>query len=134
HGPGLPAAHGRRAAPLVARASEEARADATGVRRQGQAAGEIAMARVLVVDDEYAIVETIVDVLEGEGYESSSASNGREAIERARETRPDLIIMDSMMPVMDGSEAYREMSRDPELASIPVVLMSAAPASTVTAP
>ena len=92
------------------------------------------MARVLVVDDEYAIVETIVDVLEGEGYECSSASNGREAIERARETRPDLIIMDNMMPVMDGSEAYREMSRDPELASIPVVLMSAAPASTVTAP
>lgn len=95
------------------------------MKRQG--AAEVVMAKVLVVDDEYAIVETIIDVLESQGYECLAASNGREALDCARQERPDLVVMDVMMPVMDGTEALSEMTEDPELASIPVILMSAAP-------
>lgn len=85
------------------------------------------MALVLVADDEYAIVEIVLEALEMWGHECISASNGRDAIERATERRPELIIMDIMMPIMDGREALGELRRSAELAAIPVILMSAAP-------
>jgi CheY-like chemotaxis protein len=84
---------------------------------------------ILIVDDEYAIVETLVDLLEEAGHTCVSAANGRDGVELAKEKHPDLIVMDVMMPVMDGREALQVMSHDPELSKIPVILMSAAPRS-----
>ena len=83
-------------------------------------------AKILVVDDEPAIRELIVAVLEDEGYQAIGAGSGSRALELLPEERPDLVLMDIMMPEMDGREALRRMREQPELAAIPVVMMSAA--------
>jgi CheY-like chemotaxis protein len=62
------------------------------------------MTRILVVDDEPALVEVLSSILEGEGYEVYSASNGREGIERAQNLLPDLVILDYLMPGLNGAE------------------------------
>lgn len=87
------------------------------------------MKTVLVVDDEDAISETLAEVLDDEGYRCHVAANGREALNLMAETRPDLVICDVMMPVLDGREMLREMRRRPELAGVPVVMTSAASAA-----
>jgi len=84
------------------------------------------MKTILVVDDEYAIVDALQALLEDEGYTVISASDGREALERLRETTPDLVLLDLMMPEMDGRETLRVIRADPALAHLPVVVMSAA--------
>jgi CheY-like chemotaxis protein len=83
--------------------------------------------RVLVVDDEPFMLRLIEIVLERDGYKMIKASNGSEAIEVARRERPDLIIMDGMMPQMDGLTAVRVLKEDPELRRIPVILLTANP-------
>ena len=83
-------------------------------------------AKILVVDDEPAIRELIVAVLEDEGYQAIAAGSGSRALELLPRERPDLVVMDIMMPEMDGREALRRMREHPELALIPVVIMSAA--------
>ena len=82
--------------------------------------------KILVVDDEPAIRELIVAVLEDEGYEAIGAGSGARALELLPQERPDLVLMDIMMPEMDGREALRRMRERPELTAIPVVMMSAA--------
>ena len=80
---------------------------------------------VLVVDDDQDILDAICDILEGEGYEVARARHGAEALERLRERRPDLILLDLMMPVMDGlafADALRRAKIRPE---IPIVVISA---------
>jgi CheY-like chemotaxis protein len=84
------------------------------------------MKTILVVDDEFDIVDVLSDLLTAEGYRVVTAGNGREGLARAAETRPDLILLDRMMPVVDGAEMLRLLHEDPELTSIPVVMMSAA--------
>ena len=84
------------------------------------------MKAVLVVDDEYAIVDALKALLEDEGYIVATASDGREALARLRETTPDVVLLDLMMPVMDGRETLRAIRADPVLSQLPVVLMSAA--------
>jgi DNA-binding response OmpR family regulator len=84
------------------------------------------MKNILVVDDEFDILTTWRLVLQMEGYEVVTASNGAAALEAARTRRPDLIITDWMMPKMDGVALIRELARDEALAPVPVVLMSAA--------
>jgi CheY-like chemotaxis protein len=81
---------------------------------------------ILLVDDEYAIVETLRDALESEGYDVVVAANGDQAVERAREAKPQLVLMDIMMPRCDGLTATRRLRDQPDTASIPVALMSAA--------
>ncbi len=83
--------------------------------------------KVMVVDDDDAILDVIRDILEDEGYRVATATNGREALDRLRgdDTRPSLILLDLMMPVMDGWAFRSEQARDPELESIPVVVLSA---------
>ncbi len=85
------------------------------------------MITVLIVDDEFGIVDALRDLLEEEGYRVLSASNGREGLERIAEERPDLVLVDAMMPVMTGPEMIAAMRSDPARASIPVILTSAAP-------
>ena len=88
----------------------------------GRAAGAI---RVLVVDDDAGIRELLRELLIGEGYEVSEATNGREALEAARAQPPAAVLMDLMMPILSGAEATTALKRDPRTAAIPVLAMSA---------
>lgn len=81
--------------------------------------------RVLVVDDEIYILQILEFSLEVEGFEVLTAQDGEEAIGVARRCRPHLIVLDIMMPRMDGYEACRLLKSDPELGDIPVILLSA---------
>jgi CheY-like chemotaxis protein len=83
------------------------------------------MTRLLVVDDELSILEALEDVLATEGYEVLTAHNGAEGLKRLGEALPDLVLLDLMMPVMDGREMLRRMREDPRLKDIPVIIMSA---------
>ncbi len=81
--------------------------------------------RVLAVDDDPVIRQLLEINLELEGYEVRLASDGVEAVEAAREFRPDLILLDVMMPRMDGWQACATIREDADLAEIPVVFLSA---------
>jgi CheY-like chemotaxis protein len=85
------------------------------------------MKTILVVDDEYALVEGLVELLQDEGYRAVSAANGLDALERLQKERPDLILIDNMMPIADGREFLRGMRALPEFRATPVVMMSSAP-------
>ena len=82
-------------------------------------------ARVLVVEDDADLRKSICTVLEDAGFTSRPAENGEVALERAREERPCVILLDLMMPIMNGWEFRSEQLRDPKLSSIPVVIMTA---------
>lgn len=82
---------------------------------------------VLVVDDEFSIVETLSEILAWEGYRVRCASNGRQALEALRQEPPSVVLLDVMMPVMDGHQLLEALQLEPALKSIPVILMSAAP-------
>lgn len=83
------------------------------------------MKRLLIVDDELAIVEALQDILSVEGYDIATAFNGAEGLQRMADAKPDLVLLDLMMPVMDGREMLRRMREDASLQGIPVVVMSA---------
>ncbi len=83
------------------------------------------MKTILVVDDEYALLEALTDVLEEVGYRVISAGNGEVALTRLENERPDLILTDFMMPLVDGLELTRRVSAMPALSEVPVVMMSA---------
>ena len=78
--------------------------------------------KVLVVDDEQDILELIRHSLAKEGFEVHIAANGAQAVEQAKKVKPEIIIMDVMMPVMDGMEACRQLKEIPETKNIPVIL------------
>ena len=80
---------------------------------------------ILIVDDDDAIRETMVSALEILGYGADSASNGQEALEKIANSRPCLILLDLMMPVMDGSQFCKAQQNDPTIADIPVIVFSA---------
>ena len=81
---------------------------------------------MLVVDDEPTLREVIAAYLEDSGYAVDQAENGVQALERMRTARPDVIILDLMLPVMDARELVTVMRREPGIAAVPVVLLSAA--------
>lgn len=80
---------------------------------------------ILVVDDEQDIVDLISYNLSKEGYEVSTANNGTDAVELARRLRPDLVILDIMMPGLDGFEVCRTLRQDPNLQSTAIVFLTA---------
>lgn len=80
---------------------------------------------VLVVDDESDIREAVAEVLSFEGYQVLDASDGAEALAKARAYHPGLVLLDLMMPRMDGWEFRRVQKHDPEVSRIPVVVLSA---------
>ncbi len=86
------------------------------------------MAHVLIVEDEILLLMMLSDVFEDEGYEVTSALNGKLAWEALHQRKPDLIITDFMMPVMTGLELARAVRADADLCSIPIILVSAAQA------
>ena len=81
--------------------------------------------RILIVDDEALLVEMICERLRFLGYEAESAENGAEALSKLESTPFNLVIMDAMMPVMDGLQATRLIKGHEKLKKIPVVFLSA---------
>jgi DNA-binding response OmpR family regulator len=80
------------------------------------------MVRVLVVDDEPRIVQLVRDFLERAGFAVSTARDGREALMRARQDRPDLIVLDLGLPELDGLEVTRRLRRD---SGVPIIMLTA---------
>lgn len=82
------------------------------------------MALVLIIDDSPTEVHVMKTVLEKHGFDTDAAGDGGEGIAKAKEMRPDLILMDIVMPGVNGFQATRELSRDPDTADIPVVMVT----------
>ena len=83
------------------------------------------MARILIVDDDLGIRELLDEILETEGYEILQAANGVQALELARAEQPDLILMDLMMPMLDGADAMAILKHDSRTRDIRIIAMSA---------
>ena len=81
--------------------------------------------KILVVDDEINITQILEFSIGAEGYEVLTALNGEDAVDRARRELPDLIILDVMMPKIDGYEACRILKANPLTKNIPVILLTA---------
>ncbi len=80
--------------------------------------------RVLIVDDDRKILDLLVELLELEGYEVSTAPDGAEAIDLALSFDPDVVVSDVVMPVVGGLELCRRLKEDPRTAYVPVLLIS----------
>jgi CheY-like chemotaxis protein len=83
------------------------------------------MKRVLIVEDDQALRESMAEILADAGYAVSEAGDGRQGLEQASERRPDLILLDLMMPTMNGWQFRSAQKGLPALADIPVIVMSA---------
>jgi len=81
--------------------------------------------RILVVDDETQLVEMVKMRLEASGYEVLSAYDGQEALDKARAEKPDLIVLDLMLPKLDGYKVCRMLKFDEKYKSIPIILFTA---------
>ena len=81
--------------------------------------------RVLVVDDEVYILHILDFILGAEGYDVVTATNGEQALQKVREEKPDLVILDIMMPKLDGYETCRMIKNDAATKQIPVILLKA---------
>jgi twitching motility two-component system response regulator PilH len=82
------------------------------------------MATVLIVDDSPTEVHVLSGYLQKHGFATETAADGAEGIEKARALRPDLILMDVVMPGMNGFQATRELARAPETAAIPIIMVT----------
>jgi CheY-like chemotaxis protein len=80
---------------------------------------------VMVIDDDLAALRLMSDYLEEVGLEVLDAPNGEEGLEKARHAQPDLILLNVLMPAMDGFETLRRLKADEALQGIPVILMMA---------
>jgi two-component system alkaline phosphatase synthesis response regulator PhoP len=83
------------------------------------------MSRVLVVEDDADIASLIVHYLAPAGYESEIVPNGSDALAAARQRPPDLVILDRMLPGLDGLEICRALRADPDLAGVPILMLTA---------
>lgn len=81
--------------------------------------------RILIVDDEADLVSVLRMGLEIEGFDVMSASDGEEGLRRAREDRPDLMVLDLMLPKMDGYKVCRALKFDERFKSMPIFILSA---------
>jgi len=81
--------------------------------------------KILIVDDDKDFVESTRTILESKPYEVVVAYEGEEGLKKAREEKPDLILLDVIMPVKDGFIAAEQLKRDPQLGKIPVIMLTA---------
>ncbi|MCA8971008.1 MAG: response regulator [Planctomycetes bacterium] len=80
---------------------------------------------ILIIEDEKLIIVSTQMVLEAVGYRVESAMNGEDGIKTAKEVKPDLILLDIMMPGIDGWETLTRLKRDPDLTNVPVIIFTA---------
>jgi DNA-binding response OmpR family regulator len=81
--------------------------------------------RVLIVEDDPSVLRATSYILEKEGYEVQTAQNGLEGLKKARENSPDLLILDVMLPGIDGFEICHSLRGEPHTADLPIVMFSA---------
>jgi len=81
--------------------------------------------KILIVDDEPDIVSYLEMLLQDQGFETVTAGNGNEAMEAVKRERPDLVTLDISMPEASGTRFYKEIRTDPELSTIPVIIVTA---------
>jgi CheY-like chemotaxis protein len=86
---------------------------------------------ILIVDDTPANLQLLAGMLKGRGYKPRTVSSGERALEAARLMRPDLVLLDVNMPIMDGFEVCEHMKADPDLKGIPILFISALTYSSV---
>lgn len=91
------------------------------------------MRTVLVVDDEFGVADVLEAILTDEGFRVVTAANGRQALACIAARRPDLVLLDYMMPVLDGVGVLHALAADQDADSPPVVVMSALPEEAVAA-
>lgn len=89
------------------------------------------MKTILVVDDEPGSAQVLSLILEEEGYRTGCAVNGRVGLARARDAVPDLVIVDYMMPLMDGAELTRALRAEPQFAHTKIILNSGLPEAAI---
>ena len=81
-------------------------------------------AKILIVDDDIDFVESTRTILEAKPYEVIVAHEGNEGLEKARQEKPDLILLDVIMPVKDGFSAAEQLKKDPQLKKIPLIMLT----------
>src|SRR5258708_6741219 len=86
---------------------------------------------ILIVDDELGILEVVEFILSDAGYKVVSALNGQDGLKKLEEANPDLVVVDFMMPIMDGAGIIKAMRADERFSKIPVILTSALPERTI---
>jgi DNA-binding response OmpR family regulator len=91
------------------------------------------MKTIVIVDDEFGLADVLTATLSDVGFRVLSAANGNQGLEVMAEDPPDLVILDYMMPLLDGAGVLKAMRADPKLAPVPVIMMSAVPESVVRA-
>ncbi|MEM9101635.1 MAG: response regulator [Pseudomonadota bacterium] len=82
------------------------------------------MTHVLIVDDSPTETHVLKDILVKRGFEVSAATNGEDGIEKAKETLPDVVLMDVVMPGLNGFQATRQLRKDPKTEHIPVIIVT----------
>ena len=81
--------------------------------------------KVFLVDDDPDFVDAVKSVIEKGGYQVDVAYDGQEALDKVGEVKPDIIILDVMMPVMDGTKACKALKANPDTAEIPIIMLTA---------
>ena len=89
------------------------------------------MQTVLIVDDEFGVAEVLQSILEDEGYRVVTAINGKQGLTRFAEATPDLVMLDYMMPIMDGTKTLAAIRQQERGASLPIIMMSSLDEATV---
>ena len=89
------------------------------------------MKTILIVDDELANAEVLSLILEDEGYRVFCAANGRHGLERVREVRPQLVVLDYMMPIMDGAEMGEALRASVEFSDVKILMNSSLPEGAI---
>ena len=82
------------------------------------------MSKILLIEDDKFLRELIIQKLGREGYEVAEAPEGEAGLAKAKEEKPDLVLLDLILPGIDGFEVLSRMKKDPALASIPVIILS----------
>ena len=93
--------------------------------RPSKSKKKLTLAKILVVDDEADLVSTVQYRLRWYHYEVITAANGKEGLEKAINEKPDLILLDISMPVMNGHEVLERIRKHPDLKNIPVIMFTA---------
>ena len=83
------------------------------------------MTKILIVEDDQDIRELLVDTLNDLGYQVIEAEDGGQGLQKAMEETPDIVLLDVMMPVMDGFEVLEQLQASPDTRSVPVIMVSA---------